>query len=73
MSSLPVISGQECVNALIRLGYYVKRQHGSHIIMRMDNPFRQIVVPNHKTIDRGTLHSILKQAGISVEDLVEHL
>lgn len=69
MNTLPILSGQECVKALIRLGFYIKRQHGSHIIMRQDDPFRQVVVPNHKTLDRGTLYSIIKQAGISVEEL----
>ncbi len=73
MSKLPVISGNECVKALKRLDFYIKRQHGSHMIMRKDDPFHQVVVPDHKTIDRGTLHSIIKQAGISVDELIKHL
>ena len=32
----------------------------------------QTVVPNHRQIDRGTLRAILRQTGISVEDLSEH-
>ena len=47
-----------------RAGFCVVRQLGSHIVMRRDEPFCQIVVPNHKTLDRGTLRSILRSAGL---------
>ncbi len=68
MSKLPRVSGQDVVAALVRLGFRVRRQHGSHIIMRRDNPFAQTVVPNHPEIDRGTLRAILRQVGIGVDD-----
>jgi predicted RNA binding protein YcfA (HicA-like mRNA interferase family) len=67
MSSLPRVSSAECVKALIKIGFTVKRQHGSHIILRRDSPFSQLVVPNHKELDRGTLRSIIRQASISVD------
>ena len=69
MSYLPVISGDECVKALQKIGFNLKCQRGSNIILRRDNPFCQVVVPNHKTIDRGTLTGILKTVGISVDYL----
>ena len=72
MSRLPQISGQQLVRALERLGFTVRRQHGSHIILRRDDPFAQTVVPNHRQIDRGTLRAIIRQTGISAEDLTEH-
>ncbi|MEN9735221.1 MAG: hypothetical protein RLZ45_3216 [Verrucomicrobiota bacterium] len=72
MSRLPQISGQQLVRALERLGFTVRRQHGSHIILRRDDPFAQTVVPNHRQIDRGTLRAIIRQTGISAEDLSEH-
>ncbi len=71
MTKLPRISGQECIKALSKIGFYIKRQEESHIILRRDNPFAQLVVPNHKELDRGTLRAIIKQAGISVESFVE--
>jgi hypothetical protein len=40
------------------------------MIMRRDNPFVQIVVPNHKELDRGTLRAILRQVGFSVDEFV---
>jgi predicted RNA binding protein YcfA (HicA-like mRNA interferase family) len=68
MSSLPRISGRECVKALTKLGFILKRQHGSHMIPRHENPFSQLVSPDHDELDRGTLRTIIRQAGISVEE-----
>ena len=73
MSRLPQVSGAELVRALQNLGFVVKRQQGSHIILRRTDPFAQTVVPNHRHIDRGTLRAILRQTGISVEDLLKAL
>jgi len=71
MTKLPRISGRECVSILGKLGFVVKRQHGSHIILRRESPFAQVVVPNHSELDTGTLRAILRQAGISPEELTK--
>jgi predicted RNA binding protein YcfA (HicA-like mRNA interferase family) len=65
------MSGKEVVKALQRAGFYVKRQKGSHIVLRRDNPFAQVVVPDHRSIDTGTLASVLDGAGLSVEDFIK--
>jgi predicted RNA binding protein YcfA (HicA-like mRNA interferase family) len=67
MTKLPRISGRDCVSALLKLGFQFKRQHGSHIILRRDVPFAQVVVPDHSELDTGTLRSVLRQAGISAD------
>ena len=56
-----------------KLGFYLKRQEGSHLILRRDAPFAQVVVPDHRELDRGTLRAILRQAGIGVEDFAKLL
>jgi predicted RNA binding protein YcfA (HicA-like mRNA interferase family) len=68
MSKLPRLSGRDAVRALEKIGFYIKRQHGSHLILRRDNPFAQTVVPDHKELDRGTLRAILRQIDVSVDD-----
>lgn len=73
MSKLPQVSGSDAVRALQKLGFTVRRQQGSHIILRRDDPFAQTVIPNHPQIDRGTLRAIIRQAGMSIEEFVEHL
>ncbi len=65
MSKLPRgMSGKEVVQALERAGFYIKRRKGSHIVLRRDNPFAQVVVPDHKSIDTDTLASILDVADL---------
>ena len=71
MSKLPVVSGEECVKALGKAGFYFKRQEGSHITLRRDEPFAQLVVPNHRELDRGTLRAIVRQAGLSVDEFIK--
>jgi predicted RNA binding protein YcfA (HicA-like mRNA interferase family) len=51
LSRLPKISGRDCVKALTKTGFHLKRQHGSHMILRRNDPFAQLVVPNHKELD----------------------
>jgi predicted RNA binding protein YcfA (HicA-like mRNA interferase family) len=55
------------------LGFAIRRQHGSHIILRREDPFRQVVVPDHRVLDRGTLREILRQVGLSVDQFNELL
>jgi len=73
VTKLPRVSGRDCVRVLERCGFTVKRQQGSHIVMRRDNPFAQVVVPDHKELDRGTLRAILRGAGVSAEEFVASL
>ncbi|MDQ2805693.1 MAG: type II toxin-antitoxin system HicA family toxin [Chloroflexota bacterium] len=73
MKPLPVISGRACVKALEQAGFIFKRQQGSHIVLRRDAPFAQVVVPDHDPLDRGTLRGIIRQAGLSVDDFVDLL
>ncbi|MCX5814678.1 MAG: type II toxin-antitoxin system HicA family toxin [Proteobacteria bacterium] len=68
MSNLPRISGRECIKALDKVGFYFKRQEGSHIVLRRDDPFAQVVVPDHKELDRGTLRAIIKATGLGVDE-----
>ncbi len=70
MSRLPRISGRECVRTLAKVGFYIKRQHGSHMILRRNDPFAQVVVPDHKELDKGTLRSIIKQAELDVNRFI---
>ncbi len=73
MTRLPRISGRDCIAALARAGFTVRRQESSHIVLRRTDPFAQLVVPDHKELDRGTLRAILRQAGISIEQFINLL
>ena len=73
MTGLPRISGRECASALGKLGFHLRRQEGSHMILRRDDPFAQVVVPDHRELDSGTLRAIIRQAGISVDQFTRLL
>ena len=73
MSKLPRVSGRECVLALEKAGFSIRRQESSHVILRRSEPFAQLVVPDHKELDRGTLRAIIRQSGLTVESFVSLL
>jgi len=69
---LPVVSGRRLIATLRRVGYEVSRTRGSHV--RLVCPERpSLTVPLHDELDRGTLASILRQAGLTTEQLRELL
>ena len=70
MSALPVLSGRQLAKALASLGYAFDRQRGSHIILRhAEPPHRRLVVPDHRELAKGTLRALLRDAGLTAEDL----
>lgn len=68
MPKLPFLSGQDLVKALQRLGFEQVRQRGSHVAMRRGSA--GCVVPMHKEVKMGTLAGILRQAGVTQDELM---
>ncbi|MBU0608621.1 MAG: type II toxin-antitoxin system HicA family toxin [Armatimonadetes bacterium] len=73
MPRLPVVSGPECVRVLQRVGFVPDRQEGSHVTLVREGT--HLTVPCHggKDLKPGTLHNIIKQAGLTVAEFVELL
>ena len=65
------LSGPDVVKALRRLGFEAVRQEGSHIRMVKNN--LAVTVPNHRSIVPKTLQNILRQANVSIEQLMENI
>lgn len=70
MPKLPRLSGAEIVAILQKMGFYQARQRGSHVVMKKNTPDGAFgcVVPLHREVATGTLHSILKQAHLTPEE-----
>ncbi|HEY3412692.1 MAG TPA: type II toxin-antitoxin system HicA family toxin [Armatimonadota bacterium] len=68
MSGLPRISGRECVRALEHIGFKVVRRKGSHIVLVRESPAAQIVEPDHRELDSGTLRAIIRHSGLGVDE-----
>lgn len=64
MDSLPVIKPKKVIDALIRGGFYLHHQTGSHarLVHRIKPDIRVTVLVHSKDIPRGTLKRIIKQA-----------
>jgi predicted RNA binding protein YcfA (HicA-like mRNA interferase family) len=67
MPKLPVISGKQMIRFLEGLGFTVVRQKGSH--RSLQKGVYKTVVPLHDELAKGTVLGILKQCGLTKEDL----
>jgi predicted RNA binding protein YcfA (HicA-like mRNA interferase family) len=73
MSKLPLISAKDLIKILLKLGFELKRQKGSHKFFHHKDG-RTSVIPDHGTeqIDRGLLHKIIRQdLMMSIEDFIQ--
>jgi predicted RNA binding protein YcfA (HicA-like mRNA interferase family) len=68
--ALPVVSGEETIQALELIGFAKISQRGSHVKLRHKDG-RVTIVPNHYELARGTLRSILCQANIEIEEFIK--
>ena len=71
---LPALKPKELIAALEKAGWYVHRQKGSHVIMHKPDSVNLVIIPVHTgDLPPGTLHGILSDAEISVDELLELL
>ena len=70
MVSVPVMSGREVVRVFEALGWEVVRQTGSHIIMCKDEGLVSLSVPDHREVAKGTLRSLIRTAGLTVNEFI---
>ena len=73
MPKLPTLSGREAVGALKRFGWEIARRRGSHVILVRDGSDNTLSVPDHKELDRGTLRSLIRDAGLTVDEFLSRL
>jgi predicted RNA binding protein YcfA (HicA-like mRNA interferase family) len=70
----PLLSAREIIYALHKAGFVEVSQRGSHRKLQDDSiPTRTVIVPMHDEVARGTLRSILEQAGIDLEAFLDLL
>jgi predicted RNA binding protein YcfA (HicA-like mRNA interferase family) len=74
VAKLPSPTGEELIAALQKIGFSVVRQKGSHVRMKHeDNRVVSIPVHARKTIGKGLLLKILRDADLTKEDLINLL
>lgn len=69
-SNLPSLRPREVIAVLKKFGFHPFRQKGSHLILvSASDKVHQPVIPEHtKALKRGTLRSIIRQAGLTIEE-----
>ena len=70
---LPVLSGKQVRKAFENDGWEYIRQRGSHMILVKEGSMATLSVPKHKSVARGTLRSLIRAAGLTVEEFLELL
>jgi len=68
MPKLPVVSGSQAVRAFDRAGWRVDRQRGSHVVMLKTGHIASLSIPQHRELAPGTLRSLIRAAGMTVEE-----
>jgi predicted RNA binding protein YcfA (HicA-like mRNA interferase family) len=67
------LSGRQVRAALERAGFVFRRQTGSHMILRRNEPYARVVVPDHSQVRLGTFRRIIADAGLTVDQFLELL
>lgn len=70
MPPLPVISGAKAVKTFEKAGWRIARQKGSHVILLKSGSIASLSIPQHRELAPGTLRSLIRSAGLSVEEFI---
>ncbi|MEM3430473.1 MAG: type II toxin-antitoxin system HicA family toxin [Candidatus Bathyarchaeia archaeon] len=73
--ALPIVSSRRAIKALAKAGFQVAGRKGGHIKLKKktDDKVFVVIVPSHPELARGTLKSILRQAGMTREEFLKLL
>ncbi len=73
MGILNNISGAEAVKAFKKAGWKAIGQVGSHLMMIKSGVRVNLSVPQHKELSIGTIRSLIRKAGMSVDEFLDLL
>lgn len=74
MPKLPAIKPRQVIRFLEQHGFVLDHTSGSHFIFYHSASRRRAVVPSHnRDLPKGTLMSLLREAGFTREELLDFL
>ena len=73
MSKLANISGKTAVKAFQKAGWQVRGQVGSHMVLTKLGIRANLTVPQHSELAPGTLRSLIKTAGLDLDEFLKLL
>lgn len=66
------LSARRVVQAFARAGWVI-REEGPHFILVKPGVPYNLSVPNHRRLKKGTLRSLIRKAGLTVEEFIRLL
>lgn len=73
MGALPRLSGRQVVKVFTQDGWRMVRQRGSHMILVKKGSFSTLSIPDHKEVAMGTLRSLVRSSGLTLEEFLKLL
>lgn len=73
MGKLGNISGKETAKAFAKADWQAVGQVGSHLVMTKSGHRANLSVPQHKELSTGTLRSLIRSAGMTVDQFLDLL
>jgi predicted RNA binding protein YcfA (HicA-like mRNA interferase family) len=73
MGRLGNISGKEAARAFQRAGWEPIGQVGSHLVLIKQGVRVNLSIPQHKELSLGTLRSLIRSAGLTVDEFLDLL
>ena len=72
---LPSLPARKILPILYKIGFYERSKHGSHLTLKRDSDGRMVTIPIHpgRDIPKGTLRSIIDQAGLTQQKFIQLL
>lgn len=71
MSIIPILTPKQLLGVLLKAGFRVIRQKGSHILLKHPITQRSTTIAMHgKDFSRKMISKILKQSGVSVQEFL---
>ena len=67
------LSGSEVARAVGRAGWVHVRTRGNHLMLQKEGHDYTLAVPGHRAVGRGLLRGLIRDAGLTVEELVRLL
>lgn len=75
MPELPSVSGKQAIAAFQSLGFSLDRVRGSHHVLKRPGHRYHLTIQVHanRPLPKGTLRSVIRDAGVTVDQFVEAL
>ncbi|MCP4573201.1 MAG: type II toxin-antitoxin system HicA family toxin [bacterium] len=70
MGRLANVSGKAAVRAFEKAGWQRLGQVGSHLVMVKPNVRANLSVPQHKELSVGTLRTLIRHSGLTVDEFI---